>query len=397
MATLGRRFIPNRFPDDDGDAQERDIYFTEIRIPTLSRLIGKTIDESGLIDRLQLAMLTLQRGEQTQKALADTVLQANDILLVEGTKQAMLALQDFDGINVSGEIQQLEDYVRLGKSRIAEVIIMPNSPLIGRTVKGIGLRDRYQLQILAVNQAGAIRRTKIGRLTFGVGDVLLIKLPQRNLPLLEQERNFRVLDMIEQKVIDIGRVRRASLIFGGVMMLAVLGILPIAVATMLGATLAFITRSITPEIAYRHIEWKLLILIGSMLAFGQAMQSSGSADFLAQMLVQLPFADNPIVLLGLFFVLAVILTQPMSNQAAAAVLLPIAIQTALLMGFNPRPFAIMIAIAATTSFITPLEPACLLIYGAGRYRFMDFVRVGGLLSLLVFVVAMVLVPLLWHF
>src|SRR5690606_32768396 len=108
-------------------------------------------------------------------------------------------------------------------------------------------------------------------------------------------------------------------------------ILPIAVAVLLGSLFVFLTRCITPELAYRNIEWKTLILIGSMLAFGQAMQSTGTADYLAELIVQLPVVDSPIWLLSLFFLLAMILTQPMSNQAAAAVLIPIAIQTALLL------------------------------------------------------------------
>jgi len=158
----------------------------------------------------------------------------------------------------------------------------------------------------------------------------------------------------------------------------------------------FVTGCITPEVAYRNIEWKTLILIGSMLAFGQAMQATGTANFLADLIIRLPFSQSPYGLLTLFFFLAMLLTQPMSNQSAAAVLVPIAMQTAVLLGFDPRPFAIMIALAASTSYITPLEPACVLVYGAGHYKFIDFVRVGGLLSLLVYGVAILLVPMLWH-
>jgi di/tricarboxylate transporter len=125
------------------------------------------------------------------------------------------------------------------------------------------------------------------------------------------------------------------------------------------------------------------------------MVSTGTADFLAQLVTQLPGTDSPVWLLTVFFFLAMLLTQPMSNQAAAAVLVPIAIQTALLLGYNPRAFAVMIAIAASASFITPLEPACVLVYGAGRYKFIDFIRVGGLLTVVVYALAIILVPLIW--
>jgi di/tricarboxylate transporter len=227
--------------------------------------------------------------------------------------------------------------------------------------------------------------------------VLLLKLPQKNLNLLEQERMFRVLDIVETPMSNRRPIFLSSMFFVGALLLAVLEIVPIAVAVMVGALLSFLTRCISPEEAYRRIEWKTLILIGSMLAFGKAMQTTGTADFLAQWIVQLPGIENPIWMLTLFFLVAMILTQPMSNQAAAAVLIPIAIQTALLLGFNPRPFAIMIAVAASASFITPLEPACVLVYSAGRYRFMDFIRVGGLLTVIVYAIAITLIPMLWQF
>lgn len=397
MATIGRKLIPDRTGTPDTLSQIDDnLFFTEVVIPMGSPLAGQSIDNSGLIRPLGLGMLELQRGTERLKPLADTILQECDILLVEGSREDMLRLSSANGLTVSGSIEELEGYMREGTARIAEVVILPGSPLAGRSIKGLGLRERYQMQILAVNQGGAIRHARIGRLPLHIGDVLLLKLPQKNLRLLEQERMFRVLDIVETPAKNRRPIFLSSAIFVGALLLAVLEILPIAVAVMVGALLSFLTRCISPEEAYRRIEWKTLILIGSMLAFGKAMQTTGTADFLAQWIVQLPGIENPIWLLTLFFVVAMILTQPMSNQAAAAVLIPIAIQTALLLGFNPRPFAIMIAIAASASFITPLEPACVLVYSAGRYRFMDFIRVGGLLTVVVYAIAITLIPLLWE-
>jgi di/tricarboxylate transporter len=166
---------------------------------------------------------------------------------------------------------------------------------------------------------------------------------------------------------------------------------------LMGALLAFLTGCITPEEAYREVEWKILILIGSMLAVGAAMENTGTAVFLSSQIVQLVGQANPLWLLGAFFILTVLLTQPMSNQAAAVVVVPIAIQTALQLGLNPRTFAVMIAVAASTSFLTPLEPACMIVYGPGRYRFMDFFKVGSLLTGIIFILAILLVPSMWPF
>ncbi|MBZ0310735.1 MAG: anion permease, partial [Anaerolineae bacterium] len=207
--------------------------------------------------------------------------------------------------------------------------------------------------------------------------------------------HFRILEIVDRTTANIRRAPVAVIIFAGSLVLAALNIVPIAVAVLLGALLAFLTRCITPEEAYREVEWKALILIGCMLAFGKAMQESGTAAYLADQIVALSGSSQSFLLLSAFFALTVLLTQPMSNQAAAAVVLPVAVQTAVQLGLNPRTFAIMIAIAASTSYLTPLEPACLMVYGAGQYKFIDFVKVGSLLTLIVYGIAIILVPILW--
>ena len=166
-------------------------------------------------------------------------------------------------------------------------------------------------------------------------------------------------------------------------------------AAMAGVLLVFATGCITPGEAYRAVEWKAIILIGSMLGLGAAMDHTGSAEYLAGLIVSLTGEASPLWLLTGFFILAVLLTQPMSNQAAAIVLLPVAIQTAQQAGLNPRTFAMMIAVAASTSYLTPLEPACMMVYGPGRYRFMDFVKFGSVLTLLIYLISIALVPIVW--
>lgn len=395
MAFIGLRLIPDRTgPAENSDTFDSDLYFTEITILAESPLVGQTIEESVLISELQLGTLQLQRDSRTLKPLANTVLRAGDTLIIEGTRADVLRLPKMTGIEVSGKIEALETYIKNGNVRTAEVVVLPGSPLAGRTIRGLRLRQRFEFQILAVRRAGEVRHSKIGRFVFHVGDVLLITISQDNLSLMENERYFRVLDLIDMPQAN-GKAWLASAIFAGALLTAIGGLLPISVAVMSGALLAFLTGCITPEEAYRNIQWKTVILIGSMLAFGRAMQQTGTAAYLAAHIADLPITDSPLLLLAGFFALAVILTQPMSNQAAAAVLIPIALQTATLLNYNPRPFAITIALAASASFTTPLEPASLLVYSAGRYRFMDFIRVGGILTLIIFVIVIALVPLIW--
>jgi di/tricarboxylate transporter len=278
-----------------------------------------------------------------------------------------------------------------------EVILLPRSPLLGRTLARLHFRERYQLQVLAINRYGETIRRKISQVVLKLGDVLLVQGQRKNIAALESQGVVRVLGQVETTRPNSRRAPLAIGIFVGVLILATLNILPLSVAMLLGAALAFITRCITPEEAYREVEWKVLIMIGSMLGLGAAMEHTGTAGYLAGELLA-RFGDaSPFWLLTGFFALTVALTQPMSNQAAAVVVVPVAIQTALQLGLNPRTFAIMIAVAASTSYITPLEPSCLIVYGPGRYRFLDFIKVGSLLTLVIYAIAIMLVPLIWPY
>jgi di/tricarboxylate transporter len=162
-----------------------------------------------------------------------------------------------------------------------------------------------------------------------------------------------------------------------------------------GAFLMLATRCISPEEAYRQVEWKAVVLIGALLSLGTAMETTGTGKLLAQQLIAVLGAHNPNVLLASFFLLTVVLTQPMSNQAAAIVVLPIAIETARQLGLDPRTFCMMVAVAASCSYLTPLEPSCLLVYGPGKYRFADFFKVGLPLTFIIFGIAILLVPRVW--
>ena len=167
------------------------------------------------------------------------------------------------------------------------------------------------------------------------------------------------------------------------------------VAAIGGAFLMLLTRCISPEEAYRRVEWKVLILIGSMLSLGAAMEATGTGKFLAEQLISVIGEQSPLLVLMCFFILTVALTQPMSNQAAAIVIVPIAFETAFQLNLNPRSFAMMIAVAASCSYLTPLEPSSLMVFGPGKYRFMDFIKVGFPLTFVIFAIAMVLVPWFW--
>jgi di/tricarboxylate transporter len=212
---------------------------------------------------------------------------------------------------------------------------------------------------------------------------------------LGQRGAFRILNTLQEQSSNAKRAPIAIGAFVGALALATLGLVSLPAAALLGALVVFVTRCITPEEAYSRINWRVLILIACMLGLGEAMEATGAAQYLAEWVTR--FAGNaaPIWILSGFFALTVLLTQPMGDQAATVVVLPVAIRTAWQLGLNPRSFAIMIALAASCSLLTPLEPACLLVYGPGRYRFTDYLKAGILPALLIYGIAVLMVPLLW--
>ena len=397
MWFFGQRLIPERPAEQTlADTFGLRPYLAELRIAEDSTLVGNTLAQSGLGRVYDLTVLAIIRGGVRRlDPSANSKLREGDTLLVEGSSEAILKIKDIPGIDIQADAKFLDADLQENPLELAEVVLLPRSPFIGRTPKGLKMRERFQIQVLAINRRTGVIRSKIADARLRLGDVLLVQGSPEQIAALQTENTFDVLGVMDSQRFDRQKAWLVSGIFAGVLLLSSLKLLPLPAAMMLGALMVFVTRCISPDDAYRQVDWKVLILIGSMLGLGVAMQHTGTAAFLAERLTVQVGDWNPLWLLTGFFLLTVVLTQPMSNQAAAAVVIPIALQTALQLDLNPRTFAIMIAVAASTSYLTPLEPACLMVYGPGRYRFIDFLKVGGLLTVIVYLIAIVLTPMIW--
>ena len=402
MFFIGRRLIPNRAPETDlmGEFGMRP-YLSELVILPSSTYIGKTLAAANLRQDLDVNVIQIVRNKkEVLLPKPDLVLAAGDVLLVEGKTEQLLKIKDTAGIDIKADVKLTGPTPEAKGVSLVEVILMPKSPLIGRTLKGYRFRERYGLQVLGLNRHGENIRRKLSQVPLRMGDVLLLQGPPEHITSLQDQNVVKILNAVSEERPNRKRARRAIVIFVGVLALGSIKVgdvqlISFPLAMILGSVLVFLTKCITPEEAYREVEWKAVILIGSMLALGVAMQETGTAAYLAKLITSFASQFSPIWLLTGFFVLTVLLTQPMSNQAAAAVILPVAIQTAVQLGLNPRTFAMMIAVAASCSYLTPLEPSCLMVYGPGRYRFIDFLKVGSLLTVIIYGIAILLVPRVW--
>ncbi|MFN2421895.1 MAG: SLC13 family permease [Gemmatimonadota bacterium] len=396
LLTIGRRLIPERALTEDLTEQfGLGPYLSEVIVLPRSKLAGKTLDESGLGRDLNLTVLRILRGDKPLEPRAESRLEAGDVLIVEGEQEEILKVKDTAGLDIKPDVKLADPQLRSEDLVLVEAMVLPGSPLIGRRLGTYRFRERHGLQVLAIHRHQENLRDKLSRVRLRLGDALLVQGHPARIAALEESGVLRIVRPLDEERPRTRRAWVAVIIFAVAIAAATTELLSLSVAFLSGALLVFVTRCITPEEAYREIEWKVLILIGSMLALGVVMEETGTAEFLAGRIVELTGETDPVWLLTGFFVLTVALTQPMSNQAAAIVVLPLAIKTAVQADLNPRTFAMMIAIAASTSYLTPLEPACLMVYGPGRYRFFDFLKVGALLTVFIYVIAIVLVPLVW--
>ena len=393
MALVGRRLIPVREGDESTLLGAR-AYLAELVVHADSPFAGKTLAESRIGSDLGLTVLRIVRkGSGHLVPIASTRLEGDDVLLVEGARDDVLRVREVGGIDIRADVKIGDASVQDEDVGLVEAVLLPTSVLLGRTLRGVRFRERFGLQVLALEREGRVLQ-KLADVRLRLGDLLLVQGPRTDLRAVEAARAFRVLGAVETKRPVVRRAGIAVSIFVLVLAVAGLRIVALPIAALLGAFLVFATRCITPEEAYREVDWKVVILIGSMLSLGTAMQVSGAADWLAGRVVDVVGTSGTSLLSG-FFALAVLLTQLMSNQAAAIVVLPVALQVAAKVGHDPRPFAVIVAVAASCSYLTPLEPSCLMVYGPGRYRFADFLRVGAPLTLLIYGIAITLVPRLW--
>ncbi|HEY7368429.1 MAG TPA: SLC13 family permease [Thermoanaerobaculia bacterium] len=395
LILLAPRLLPDHSADTLTDRYGLRRYLTEALVAPGSKLAGKTLGEAGLGSTLQLNVVSILRGEQRVVPLADVRLEEGDVLIVEGSAEDVLLLKDAQGLDIRPDRKLSDPDLQAGDFRLIEAAIQPRSDLAGQTLRESHLRERSSLTVLAVHAPGGRDYAgKIARRILREGDILLLQGRQTDLARLDS-LGLLPLEDVSAHHPRTHKGRWAAAIFVIAVALGATKLLPLSIAFLLGALALVLTRCLTTEEAYESVDWRMMVLIGSMIAFGTAMEKTGAARWVSGLIVEHAASMGPTALLAGFFLLTVILTQPMSNQAAALVVLPVAVEVARHLGYSPRTFVMTVAFAASCSFLTPLEPSCLLVYGPGRYRFIDFTRVGSLLTLIVFIFSIVLIPIFW--
>ncbi|HLU38956.1 MAG TPA: SLC13 family permease [Planctomycetota bacterium] len=395
MAFVGRRSLPHRAAAPEFAATIADSYLSEMIVLPDSPLIGKRLGECGF-GRHGIRVLRIVRGGDFISASNSRKLLAGDVLLFTGNADALIAVKGMEGIEIHAEVQLGSVKGPLEQGRLAEAVVLPGSHLVGRTLRNVALHEASGAVVLGLHRRGRPVHQPLGDIEVHVGDVLLLQGDPED---LAHAQRFYAL-AFTSAVVSTGRLRRTrgqvvAAFFLGAIAVAALDLAPLSVAFLAAAVVTVVSRCLDSERALDHVQWRLLILIGGMTAFGTAIEKSGADQMYAAWIEQWLAPYGPIPVLAGFMLLTMLLSQMMSNAAAALVVLPVAVATANRLDLDPRAFAIGVMIASSIALATPFEPSCVLVYGPGRYRFRDYFVTGMPLSLILLAAALVLLPILW--
>jgi di/tricarboxylate transporter len=315
---------------------------------------------------------------------------------VEGGIDNILKASDQLGISLEAEIKPELAVLENDRENIVEATIAPRSSIVGRSLRDIYFRDRYGISALAIWRQGEVITQRLRDEKLRFGDTLLLQGPRSRLEALQEGNDFLVLEPVKAARRKRSRIPLAVGIVGIVLALVTIGGFHVSTAMVIGGVLMVLTGILNMDEAYQSIEWRSIFLIAGMIPLGLAMESTGTALFLANGIVGILQPYGPMALLAGVYILASLLTEPISNAAATVLIVPIAIDIATTMGANAQPFVLAAVVGASTSFLTPVgHQANVLIFGPGGYRFADFARVGALLNILLLIVTLIFMPMLW--
>ena len=372
-------------------------YIFVVRVPLNSQLSGDTLERSRLGDAFDFRLLALFRDAELRiMPEPDQPLRGADVLLIQGRRQDLDVLRGLQELQVQrGGYTHLNAF-ESDRLSLLEATLEPRSGLAGRPLSEINFRDTYGLELVAVWRHGEAIRSNLDRLLLELGDALLLLGPRERLSVLERDPEFLILTPVTQRPLDTRRAPLAAGIMFGVVISVLAGWLPIYIAAVIGATLMVLSRCLTMEDAYRAIDWRAIFLIAGMLPLGTAMQESGAAQLLAQLTMQYIGPLGPWWVIGGLYLVTAAGTMIIPTAALVVLMSPIVLSACADLGIAPHTAMMAVAMAASASFTSPIShPANILVMGPGGYRFTDYLKLGLPLTVVVFVVVMLLLPLIW--
>ncbi|NCQ91089.1 MAG: SLC13 family permease [Microcystis aeruginosa LG13-03] len=401
-------FAPKLLPDrksSTGEFLEDDygskVYLSEVIISPRSNLIGQTLSESGLQRKFDFDVLELIRNKvHLPQPLADKVLNAGDILIVHSSREELLKIKDERGLEIFADVKfqkgDIESVITTGEEKLAEVLILSNSRLIGTTLKDLKFRQRYNATVLAIRRGSELLQGRLGKIPLKFGDLLLVQGPKQSFVGLQTTRELLVLEEKEIESLRQDKGIIALMITLLVIIIAAFDIQPILVTSLVGVVLMVITGCLKPGEVYGSIRWDIIFLLAGLIPLGTAMDNSGTTKWLADNLVAIGGHLSGFWILVFFYLITSVLTEILSNNAAVVLMIPVAVAVAKTLGLNPLAFMYAVTFAASNSYLTPIGyQTNTMVYAPGGYKFLDFTRLGAPLNLILTILTPSLIVLFY--
>jgi di/tricarboxylate transporter len=397
MAVFSRFLLPDRKP---ALAQLEDprAYTVEMTVEPGSSLAGKSIEEAGLRHLSGMYLMEIDRNEQILTAVGpETKLQGGDRLIFVGIVESVVELQRIRGLKPATD-QVFKIDAPPGDRCLVEAVVSDTCPVVGKSIREGRFRSLYDAAVIAVARSGERIQMKIGDIVLRVGDTLLLATHPSFVDLQRNSRDFFLVSPVEGST----PVRHEH----GVRALAILGAMVLGftfqlrsevVVALAAAALMILARCCSPAAARRSLDWPVLLVIAASIGLGAAMQKTGADRGVAEGMLAMA-GTNPRIVLAVLYGITMMFTEVLSNNTAAVIMFPIALATARSLGVDPMPFVMSVTVAASCGFATPIGyQTNLMVYGPGGYRFVDYVRFGGLLNLIVWAITVTLAPRIWPF
>ncbi len=327
-----------------------------------------------------------------------TRIRESDILLVHGHADELIKMKDQYGLESRADVAIDDQRLTSDSVNLIETLVPPRSRLVGRTLRSADFMRVYRCVVLALQRRGEILRERLVDIRLYGGDTLLLQCDREDVARLLKSRDLIVTNELTELHLRRDRAGIALGLVTLVVVLASLNIVPLLVAALLGAVGMMLSGCLTPEEAYQSIDWKVIFLLGGTLPLRIALQQIGTAIWLVNTVMRPLLELGPLAVLSALYLITAVLTEAISNNAAAIILAPIALSFSSALGVSPRPFLVAITFAVSTSFVTPIGyQTNTMVYAPGGYQFTDYARVGVPLNALFWVIAVFLIPILWPF
>lgn len=400
LLLLGGRLLPDRKDLLEQLGESSREYLVDLLVQPECRLVGQSVESAGLRHLAGLFLIEIARnGQVIAPVTPDELLRAGDRLTFTGVVGSIVELENTPGlVPVADQAYEARAAQRRTR-RLCEAVISSRSPLLGKTIRDADFRALYNAAVVAVHRGGERLAGRIGDIVLRAGDTLLLQTGTHFARAHRNDPDFFLVSSVEEaRPLRYDRAPLSLGLLGLLIALMVTGVVSVMVAALLVAALVIWTRCIAPAAARESVDWQTLIGIAAAFALGKGLEKSGAAQAIAERVVAVAGPLGPVAVLAAVYLVTMVFTELITNNAAAALMFPFAIATANQMGVSPRPFAVAIMFAASLAFATPIGyQTNMMVYGPGGYRFGDFTRIGLPLNLLMWALAMLLIPVFWPF